>query len=93
MIYVYAVEMLEAGRGRLVESGSSEALADALTELVRDDDLRKLVGRKAYDFSRTMIWPAIGEKYRRIFDRVAGVDMIARRRPEVEVSAVNARAR
>ena len=92
--YVYAVEMLEAGRGRLVESGSSETLADALTELVRDDDLRKLVGRKAYDFSRTMIWPAIGEKYRRIFDRVGGVDMISHRgRREVEVSAVNVRAR
>ena len=92
--YVYAVEMLEGGRGRLVESGTPEAFAAALTELVRDDDLRKLVGRNAYDFSRTMIWPAIGAKYRRIFDRVGGLGMLSHRgHGEVEVSAVNARAR
>ena len=92
--YVYAVEMLEGGRGRLVESGTPEAFAGALTELVRDDDLRLRLGRNAYDFSRTMIWPAIGDRYRRIFDRVGGVDLLARRSlPEAEVSAVNARAR
>jgi glycosyltransferase involved in cell wall biosynthesis len=91
--YVYAVEMLEGGRGRLVDSGSPEAFAEALTELVRDDDLRRRIGRKAYDFSRTMIWPAIGEKYRRIFDRVCGRESISTRAREVEVGAVNARAR
>ena len=91
--YAYAIEMLEAGRGRLVESGSPEAFAVALTDLVRDDELRKRIGRRAYDFSRTMIWPAIGAKYRRIFDRVAGVPMLARRsHREVELSAM-ARAR
>jgi glycosyltransferase involved in cell wall biosynthesis len=91
--YAYAMEMLEAGRGRLVESSSPEAFAASLTELLRDDDLRRRVGRRAYEFSRTMVWPAVGEKYRGIFDRVGGLDAISRRVREVEASAVNVRAR
>lgn len=91
--YAYAMEMLEAGRGRLVKSSSPEAFAASLTELLRDDDLRRRVGRRAYEFSRTMVWPAVGEKYRGIFDRVGGLDAISRRVREVEASAVNVRAR
>jgi glycosyltransferase involved in cell wall biosynthesis len=34
--YPYAVEMLEAGRGRLVAAGSSKDFAEVLVELVRD---------------------------------------------------------
>jgi glycosyltransferase involved in cell wall biosynthesis len=68
--YAYAVEMLEAGRGMVVASGSPEALAVPLTQLVRDRNLRNQLGRRAYEFSRTMIWPEVGATYRRIFDRV-----------------------
>jgi glycosyltransferase involved in cell wall biosynthesis len=68
--YAYAVEMLEAGRGMVVASGSPEALAMPLTQLVRDRSLRNQLGRRAYEFSRTMIWPEVGATYRRIFDRV-----------------------
>jgi glycosyltransferase involved in cell wall biosynthesis len=68
--YAYALEMLEAGRGVVVASGSPEALAGPLTQLVRDRNLRNQLGRRAYDFSRTMIWPEVGARYRRIFDRV-----------------------
>jgi glycosyltransferase involved in cell wall biosynthesis len=68
--YAYAVEMLEAGRGRLVGTNSPAALADSLTELIRDPALRLQLGRKAYDFSRAMIWSEVGARYREIFDRV-----------------------
>lgn len=71
--YAYAVEMLEAGRGKLVASGSVQALADSLTELIRDGELRGQLGRKAYEFSRTMVWPEVGARYRSIFDRVGDV--------------------
>jgi glycosyltransferase involved in cell wall biosynthesis len=69
--YAYAVEMLGGGRGRLVESNAPGALTGALTELIRDDDLRNHLGRNAYEFSRTMVWPEVGAMYRRIFDRVS----------------------
>jgi glycosyltransferase involved in cell wall biosynthesis len=68
--YAYAVEMLETGRGRLVASTSPAALAESLTELLRDRDLRSQLGRRAYEFSRTMIWPEVGARYQRIFERV-----------------------
>jgi glycosyltransferase involved in cell wall biosynthesis len=70
--YAYALEMLEGGRGMVVASGSPEALATPLTQLVRDRSLREQLGRRAYEFSRTMIWPEVGATYQRIFDRVSG---------------------
>jgi glycosyltransferase involved in cell wall biosynthesis len=70
--YAYAVEMLEGGRGMVVASGSPEALAVPLTQLVRDRNLREQYGRRAYEFSRTMIWPEVGATYQKIFDRVSG---------------------
>ena len=68
--YPYAVEMLEAGRGRLVAAGSSKDFAEALSELLRDPDTRSQLGRRAYEFSRTMIWPEVGARYARIFASV-----------------------
>ncbi len=65
--YPYAVEMLEAGRGRLVAAGSSKDFAEVLSELLRDPDARSQLGGRAYDFSRTMIWPEVGARYARIF--------------------------
>jgi glycosyltransferase involved in cell wall biosynthesis len=88
--YVYAREMLENGRGRLVASDSRE-MADSLSELIRDDDLRDRLGRRAYDFSRTMIWPAIGARYKRIFDRVRRDESSALAEGQ-KVGAGNARA-
>ena len=69
--YSYAVEMLEAGRGMLVESSSGPALAESLTEVLLDKSLRSLLGRRAYEFSRTMVWAEVGARYRGIFRRVS----------------------
>ena len=68
--YAYAVEMLEGGRGRLVASNAPAELASSLAELILDRGLRRVLGRNAYEFSRTMIWPEVGALYRGIFDRV-----------------------
>jgi len=72
--YPYAVEMLDAGRGRLVAEGSSKDFAEVLSELLRDPATRSQLGRRAYDFSRAMIWPEVGARYARIFSRVGGVE-------------------
>jgi len=89
--YAYAVEMLEAGRGRVMASGSPEAISESLTELLSDHDLRRRLGRQAYKYSRTMIWPEIGARYRRIFERVEAVG-IASYGESREAAASNARA-
>jgi glycosyltransferase involved in cell wall biosynthesis len=72
--YPYAVEMLEAGRGRLVAAGSSKDFAEVLSELLRDPDTRNQLGRQAYEFSRTMIWPEVGVRYVGVFSRVGATD-------------------
>jgi len=70
--YAYASERLARGRGRLVALGSTQALADALIELAADPALRGSHGRRAYAYSRGMLWPQVGARYREVFARVSG---------------------
>jgi glycosyltransferase involved in cell wall biosynthesis len=69
--YTYATELLGHGRGRLVEPGSPDALARAFIELLKDDEQRLALGRLAYMYTRSMVWPQVGAQYRRLFERVA----------------------
>jgi glycosyltransferase involved in cell wall biosynthesis len=69
--YAYAAELLADGRGVLVPPGSPGALADAVANLLRDPALRATVGRRAYEYSRPMVWQAVGAAYARVFARVA----------------------
>jgi glycosyltransferase involved in cell wall biosynthesis len=70
--YAYASELLADGRGRLVEPGSPSALAAAFIELLHDRNVRETLGGRAYEYSRSMIWPQVGARYRQVFARVAG---------------------
>lgn len=68
--YTYASELLANGRGVLVPPGSAAALASALNEVLGDRSLRLSLGRRAYDYSRRMVWSAVGDEYERILRRV-----------------------
>ena len=65
--YTYASELLADGRGVLVEPGSAAALADGLTTVVGDPELRAAIGRRAHAYTRRMIWPAVGAEYTSLF--------------------------
>ena len=69
--YVYATELLAGGRGILVPPASAPELAEALTRLLGDHALRGAIGRRAYEYSRSMVWSAVGTKYRALFSQVA----------------------
>ncbi len=69
--YAYASEMLQGGRGLLVERATAPDLARAFLELLGDPERRAAIGARAYDHSRRMIWPEVGAAYRRVFTRVA----------------------
>jgi len=69
--YAYASERLAHGRGRLVQPGSTPALAAAIIELALQPALRNEYGRKAYAHSRGMLWREVGGAYRRLLARVA----------------------
>ena len=69
--YAYATELLADGRGLLVAPGSPAALAEALSNLLSDDDLRAALGRRAHDYTRNMVWPGVAAAYRALFTRMA----------------------
>jgi glycosyltransferase involved in cell wall biosynthesis len=69
--YAYARERLAGGRGSLVAPGSSAALAEEFVELLGDPARRATLGRRAYEYSRGMVWSTVGEEYSRIFARAA----------------------
>lgn len=69
--YAYAVERLAHGRGKLVRGGSPEALGQSFVELLQDSTLRASLGRRAYEYSRSMVWSEVGAEYRRVFARAA----------------------
>ena len=69
--YAYALEQLANGRGRLYPVGSDVALGESLIDLLRDPELRALLGRRAYAYSRRMVWSEVGAEYRRVFARAA----------------------
>lgn len=68
--YAYATELLADGRGILVSPGSPSALATALNKVLGDHDLRAAIGRRAHEYSRQMVWSAVGAQYNRLFARV-----------------------
>ena len=86
--YAYATEMLSPERGRLVPPNSPKALADAFIELLRDPELRASMGRRAYEYSRGMVWWEVGSQYRRIFDRAASLADSTPRAPFRNLAAV-----
>lgn len=69
--YTYATELLADGRGVLVPPGSPTALASALNGVLGDRDLRAALGRRAHQYSRRMVWSAVGAEYERILGRVS----------------------
>jgi len=69
--YAYAAELLADGRGILVAPGSPTKFAAALNRVLGDDSLRDAIGRRAYAYSRNMVWSEVGDEYRRLFERVA----------------------
>lgn len=68
--YWYAREMLDEGRGRLVPFRDSEAMGEALVELLKDDAERHRVRKRAYDFSRSHVWSQVAQRYLQLFREV-----------------------
>jgi glycosyltransferase involved in cell wall biosynthesis len=68
--YTYANDLLAEGRGVLVPAATPERFATALNEVLDDSESRAAMGRRAYEFSRAMVWSEVGAQYRRLFQRV-----------------------
>jgi glycosyltransferase involved in cell wall biosynthesis len=86
--YAYATEVLANGRGILVPPDSVSAWASALNEVLGDRGLRTAIGRRAYAYSRRMVWSAVGAEYQGLLGRVAAD--IPRTEPARVLTAINA---
>jgi glycosyltransferase involved in cell wall biosynthesis len=67
--YPYAAELLADGRGTLVPHGSARDLAAGVNAMLGDPDRRAAIGRRAHEYSRSMVWSAVGAEYRRVLAR------------------------
>ena len=65
--YLYAEELLDHGRGFLVNFRDAASIASTLTSLLDDPALRASTERRAYRFGRQMTWPHVAEEYGRLF--------------------------
>ena len=67
---IYAEEMLADGRGLLSEFKNPESFTKAIDTILSDKNLKRELERRAYAFSRPMIWQNIASRYLAIFNRV-----------------------
>ena len=64
-------EILTDGQeGFLVEYGNSELLADKLTTLLKDKDLREKMGQAGRERARTYDWETIAEQTVQVYKQV-----------------------
>jgi glycosyltransferase involved in cell wall biosynthesis len=61
--YLYAKEILANGRGVLVPFRNSQAIADAVINLLENDKKRNKIQEKAYKYGRFMTWPSVALNY------------------------------
>ena len=88
--YAYAAELLAKGRGVLVTPGSPEAFAAAINDVLADGAARATLGRRAYEYSRRMVWSDVGAQYRDLFRRVGTAAAVAGLVVPTGLAALNA---
>ncbi len=69
--YWAAEELLSDERGALVPFGDSNALAEQIIEILRNDTLFYRLRRRAYDYGRSRTWEKIGQLYASLFKRLS----------------------
>ena len=67
--YWHAEELLADGRGVIVPFGDSQAIANAVCDLLRNEATRHAMRKSAYLIGRAMTWPTVAHDYVRSFER------------------------
>lgn len=68
--FPHAEELLAGGAGIVVDHGDVDAMGDALRRVLDDPDLAAAMADAAREASRPLLWPAAGDAYRALIDRV-----------------------
>ncbi len=67
--YWYALELLDQRRGVLVPFHDPKAIADQTTWLLENEAERHAMRKRAYLYSRNMVWKSVAQDYMRSFQR------------------------
>jgi hypothetical protein len=65
-----AEELLADGRGRLVPFRNSEALTEAVLEILGNEVATHAIKKQGYQFSRNMVWAEVAKEYIKLFNKV-----------------------
>ncbi len=68
--YWYAEELLSDERGIIVPIGDEKALTEAVLKLLRDEQLRDRIRKRAYQYGRSMIWKEVACSYINLFGSI-----------------------
>jgi glycosyltransferase involved in cell wall biosynthesis len=88
--YLYAREVLAEGRGVLVPWRDPAAIACEVIELIGNETRRQELSARAAAYGRSMVWPAVAERYLESFAR-AEAEHAARRRTAFQAQTLAGR--
>jgi glycosyltransferase involved in cell wall biosynthesis len=88
--YRYAREILADGRGVLVPWRDPAAIAREVVDLIENETRRSDLSIRAAAYGRSMLWPAVADRYLESFAR-AGVEHAARRRTAFQAQTLAGR--
>ncbi|AQT69600.1 Mannosylfructose-phosphate synthase [Anaerohalosphaera lusitana] len=66
--YWAAQELLDEGRGRLVDFEDHHQLAETIVELIKSEEVFYSLRRRAYEYGRDLTWQQIGTRYWKEFN-------------------------
>ncbi|PYU56251.1 MAG: glycosyl transferase family 1, partial [Acidobacteria bacterium] len=68
--YLHAIELLDDQRGVLVPFDDPQAIAEKTIELLDNGTARHAMRKRAYLYSRNMVWDRVAQQYMGSFERV-----------------------
>jgi glycosyltransferase involved in cell wall biosynthesis len=68
--YLHAQEVLAEGRGLLCKFRDHRSIADGISQLLEDEELRRNMQRKVYSYSRDFTWDVVAKRYAELYRRM-----------------------
>jgi glycosyltransferase involved in cell wall biosynthesis len=68
--YLHAQEALAKGRGLLCKFRDHRSIADGISQLLEDEELRRNMQRKVYSYSRDFTWDVVAKRYAGLYRRM-----------------------
>jgi len=71
--FLHAEEVIYNGAAMECEFKNPNSIADSVVTLLKDNEIRQRLEKRAYEYSRDMIWPNVGMKYVNLFYHTLGL--------------------